>query len=57
VGKGGNIDKENKNREGDMEIRKPREREKGISERGNNNARMGSVLREIARKKQRQKEK
>jgi hypothetical protein len=28
VGKGGNIDKGNKNREGDMEIRKPRERKR-----------------------------
>jgi hypothetical protein len=31
-----------------MEIHKPREKEKGISERGNNNARLGRVLHETA---------
>jgi hypothetical protein len=31
-----------------MEIHKPREKEKGISERGDNNARMGRVLHETA---------
>jgi hypothetical protein len=31
-----------------MEIHKPREKEKRISERGNNNARMGRVLHETA---------
>jgi hypothetical protein len=35
-----------------MKIHKPREKEKGISERGNNNARMGRVLHE--RRKDRQ---
>jgi hypothetical protein len=45
-------DKKHKNREGGMKIHKPREKEKGISERGNNNARMGRVLHE--RRKDRQ---
>jgi hypothetical protein len=31
-----------------MEIHKPREKEKGISERGNNIAKMGSVLHETS---------
>jgi hypothetical protein len=45
AGEGGERDKGNKNREGGMEIHKPREKEKEISERrGNNNARMGRVL-------------
>jgi hypothetical protein len=48
VGKGRERDKRNKNREGGVEIHKPREKEKGISERGNNDARRGRVLHETA---------
>jgi hypothetical protein len=53
VGEGGERDEGNKNREGGMEIHKPREKEKGISERGNNNARMGRGLHEtVGREKE-----
>jgi hypothetical protein len=45
-GKGGERDKRNKKREGGVEIHKPREKEKGISELGNNNRIMGRVLHE-----------
>jgi hypothetical protein len=38
-----------------MEIHKPREKEKRISERRNNNARMGRVLHETAGRKKRRK--
>jgi hypothetical protein len=47
-GKGGQRDKGNKNREGRVEIYKPRASEKGSSQRSNNNARMGRALHEIA---------
>ncbi|KAJ3619387.1 hypothetical protein MTP99_005072 [Tenebrio molitor] len=47
-GEGGESDKGNKNREGGVEIHKPREKEKEISKRGNNNIRMGRVLHETA---------
>jgi hypothetical protein len=48
-GERGERDKGNKNRGRGMEIHKPRERKKkGISERGNNIARLGSVLHETS---------
>jgi hypothetical protein len=40
-----------------MEIRKRTEKEKGISERGNNHARMGRVLKLLEGSKERQKQK
>jgi hypothetical protein len=47
-GERGERDKGNKNRGRGMEIHKPREKKKGISERGNNIARLGSVLHETS---------